>query len=396
MKTSKRIISSVLAVLIVASVLAIGGFSASAASLKAPKGLAVTNANHSLVLKWSKVSGAKKYQIYRGTKLLDTVTKTSARDYSVTGGDTYTYKVRAVNGSKKSAFSSTVKCTRINFTVITSAQNVKSGIELKWVMRTGASKYLVERATAGKYTSLGYTTNLTFTDKTAVGGTKYSYRVTGYNTSTKSTSPTSMGATITRVENVTGLTAIKAVNPQTRTITVDWTGSTGAASYNVYRQKATDEDFKKIANVTATTFVDTDIIANPSAYRYYVTAVKDVDESVKSVERVVQVYGSTPATLDNENNYHVPLTFKAGEVYAEGKALTEYFSYEGGFNVNILEGQDVVSISNDYVITALKAGTAKVQIKVTDEVKNILDTMVQDGLVSRLSNRYVVLEITVA
>ncbi|MCR5652393.1 MAG: hypothetical protein K6F88_01175 [Ruminococcus sp.] len=401
MKTSKRILSSVLAAIIVISAMAIGGISASAASLKAPKGLTVTNANHSLVIKWGKVSGAKSYELYRGTKLLETVTKTSARDYSVTGGDTYKYKVRAVNGSKKSAFSSTVKSTRINFTVITSAENVKSGIEIKWVMRSGVTKYLVERGTAGKYTSLGYTADLYYTDKTAVAGTKYTYRVTGYNSTTKSSSPCSMGATIARVENVTGVKAIKAVDPKQRQITVSWTGSTGADSYNIYRQKITDEDFVKVANVksTQTQFVDTDIIANPSAYRYYVTASCGTDESVKSTERFVQTYGSTPAYFDvptdGVRNYHVPLAFNVGDKYEEGKYLTDYFSYNGTFDVTIREGEDVVSV-DDNVITAKKAGTAKVVIKVTDAVRNIIEETLQDDLVELLTSREVILEITVA
>lgn len=397
MKTSKKIISSVLAVLIVVSAMAIGGFSASAASLKAPAKLTVTNANHSMILKWSKVSGAKQYQVYKGTKLMETVSKTSTRDYSVSGGQKLSYKVRAVNGTKKSSFSKVTYATRINGTVVTSVENIKTGIEIKWEYRTGATKYIVERKASDDFVEIGRTDDQTlrFVDTTAVPGTDYGYRITSYNETTKSYSVVSLVKHIIRLVPVTGIKAVKAVDPQTRTITVSWTGSTGAASYNVYRQKATDEDFIRVANVTTTTYIDPDIINNPSAYRYYVTAVKDTSESVKSAERVVQTYGITPAYFDDERNYHVPLKFNVNDVYAEGKHLTEYFSYDGNFDVTILEGNDVISISDDYVITAKKAGTAKVKIKVTDSVKNAVDTIIGDDLVKTLTNRDIILEITV-
>ena len=403
MKTSKKIISSVLAVLIVVSAMAIGGFSASAASLKKPTGLKAVNDNHSINLSWSKVSGAKKYEIYRNSKLLKTLTATSTKDYSVGGGQKYTYKVRAVNGTKKSAFSSNVSCTRLNFTVITSIENVKTGIELKWVFRSSVSKYLVERSVTGtaKFVSLGYATDLSFIDKTAVSGTNYTYRVTCYNSTTKSYSTTSMGASITRLDGVTGMKAIKSVgNNANPTITVSWTPSTGADTYNVYRQKITDEDYIKVATVNTTTYIDPDIIKNPSAYRYYVTAVKGESESVKSAERFVQTYGAQPAYFDPANdggvrNYHVPLQFNVGDVYTEGKALTDYFSYNGNFDVTIREGADVVSVE-DNVITAKKAGTAKVVITVTDAVRNIIENVLQDDLVELLTSREIILEITVS
>lgn len=394
MKTPKKILSLVLAVMVVVSAFAVCTVSASAATLKTPTGLKVYNMNHSLVISWKKVSGAKSYQVFKDGKLFATETKTSTRDYSVTGGKIYSYKVKAVNGSKKSAACAPVKCCRVNFTVITSISNQKDGIKLTWVLRTGADKYIVERATKnGSYTELKRVTTLEYTDKTAVAGTEYDYRITGYNNATKATSTCSVQASAVRLAPVSGLTAIKSID--SRTITVKWAASTGAEAYNVYRQKCTDEDFKKIATVTASTFIDTDILANPSAYRYYVTSAKGDSESAKSHERFVQTYGSKPAYFDAEKNYHVPLAFKVGDVYEEGKYLSNYYSYGGNYDVTITQGADVISI-DDNVITAKKAGTAEVVIHVTDAVKAILVNDLKDDLVNALTNRNVVLDITVA
>jgi len=184
-----------------------------------------------------------------------------------------------------------------------------------------------------------------------------------------------------------------------RSVELSWGESKGADSYNVYRQKITDDSFEKIASTTATTYADTNIIDNPSAYRYYVTAAKSSSESAVSVERFVHTYGINPAYFDPANdggvrNYHVPLSFKVGDVYEEGKYLTDYFSYNGDFDVTITEGSDVISI-DDNVITAKKAGTAKVVIHVTDAVRNIIENTLEDDLVDLLTSRDVILEITV-
>ncbi|MBQ7504394.1 MAG: hypothetical protein IJT79_03665 [Ruminococcus sp.] len=404
MKTSKKIISSVLAVIIVVSAMAISGFSASAATLKKPSGFKVTNANHSIYLQWNKVSGAKKYQIYKNSKLYKTVSSVGYKDYTVTGGQTYSYKVRGINGSKKGTFTSTIKSTRLNFTVITSLENAKSGIEVKWVARTSVTKYIVERTVYGinSYVKVGETTGLSLIDNTAVPGTTYTYRVTCYNSTTKSSSTVSVGVKVTRVLPVTGFSANAAVDRKTRQVTLKWTGSTGAESYNIYRQKITDEDFSKIATVasTHTAFIDTDIIKNPSAYRYIVTAVAGDSESVNSVERFVQTYSYEASYFDVPNegvrNYHVPLFFNVGDEYAEGQYLADYFSYNGFFEVDTSEANGVVSVENN-VIKALQPGTCKVVLTVPETVRSLItdEETFGDDLVALLTSRKVILEITV-
>ena len=400
MKTSKKILCSVLAVLIAFSAIAIGSVSASAATLKAPANVEAINTNIAIQVSWGKVSGAKSYELYRDNKLIGTTAKTTLKDFNTHGGTVYSYKVKAVNGSKKSAASTAIKITRINITVITTISNTKDGVKITWPKRAGATKYIVDRKTTGDYTKLGTTTKLSYVDKTAVGGTQYYYRVTCYNSSTKSPSIESIAVPITRLAPVQKITAKKALD--SKTITVDWSASAGATGYNVYRQKCTDEEFIKIANVRTTSYIDPDIIANPSAYRYYVTAMSDDateanpdgSESVPSAQRFVQTYGSTPAYFDEGRNYHVPLKFEVGDEYADGKALSDYYSYGGYYDVTITEGNDVINIDDD-VITALKSGTAKVEISVTDEAKGIVDSVIQDELVVLFTNRKVILDITV-
>ena len=72
---------------------------------------AATKSKTSIKLSWTKVSGATKYEIYRSTskngtyKKIKTVTAVSYTNTKLTSNKTYYYKVKAVQGSYKSAYS---------------------------------------------------------------------------------------------------------------------------------------------------------------------------------------------------------------------------------------------------------------------------------------------------
>lgn len=76
--------------------------------------LTVKNKGKNIQLKWTSVKGVKVYKIYRKTgsgsyKLIGTTTSRSFKDTDVKAGKTYAYKVKAVNGSDKSAASQQIK-----------------------------------------------------------------------------------------------------------------------------------------------------------------------------------------------------------------------------------------------------------------------------------------------
>lgn len=84
------------------------GLNKTTAKLKSKKATSVK-------VTWKKVTGAKKYQVYRATKKsgkytkIKTTAKTSYTNKKLKNGKHYFYKVRAINGSTKSAFSKIVK-----------------------------------------------------------------------------------------------------------------------------------------------------------------------------------------------------------------------------------------------------------------------------------------------
>ena len=139
-------------------------------------------------IKWTAVAGAGKYEVYRsGSKdgtytLLGTTTATNYTDNKANAGYTYYYKVKAVskvssgaNSYYSAAIGATCHCARPSVKITTSNGSPK----LTWNAVAGASQYEVYRATSknGTYTKMFTTSNLSYTNTSAVAGTTYYYKV---------------------------------------------------------------------------------------------------------------------------------------------------------------------------------------------------------------------------
>ena len=139
-------------------------------------------------IKWTAVSGASKYEVYRsGSKdgtytLLGTTTATNYTDNKANAGYTYYYKVKAVSKVSSGANSyysvvigATCHCARPSVKITTSNGSPR----LTWNAVAGASQYEVYRATSknGTYTKMFTTSNLSYTNTSAKAGTTYYYKV---------------------------------------------------------------------------------------------------------------------------------------------------------------------------------------------------------------------------
>ena len=139
-------------------------------------------------IKWTAVSGASKYYVYRsgssnGTyEYVGTTTATNYTDNKANAGYTYYYKVKAVSKVSSGANSyysvvigATCHCARPSVKITTSNGSPR----LTWSTVTGASQYEVYRATSknGTYTKMFTTSNLSYTNTSAKAGTTYYYKV---------------------------------------------------------------------------------------------------------------------------------------------------------------------------------------------------------------------------
>ena len=226
---------------------------------------ATSNITAGVQVKWSKVTGATGYIVYRKTGTgswsrvadIKSGSTVSYTDKTAKSGTTYTYTVRAYSGSTMGDWSSTKTVKRLADPTVSSASNVTAGVQVKWAKTAGATGYVVYRKTGnGSWSRIatiksGSTTS--YTDKSAKSGTNYSYTVRACNGSTMSDWHNSKA--VKRLSNPAVTSASKTSNG----INVKWSKVTGATGYVVYRKTA-NGSWSRIVNIksgSTTSYTDT-------------------------------------------------------------------------------------------------------------------------------------------
>ena len=245
-------------------------------------------------VKWTKVTGAATYRIYRAeyangkwsnwNKLSDQkASVTSYADKNVKAGGVYKYTVRAMaSGGVASAYEGTPVLVYLTTPTVKIA-NAKGGVKGSWNAVAGAEGYIIYRSEYNSstkkwssWTNLGTTkaTAKSFTDKTAVSGKTYRYTVRAVNGDNKSLYTASNTLLYLAEPTVT------IANAKTG-IAVKWTKSGGAKGYTVYRSEYNAStkkwsSWKSIATTGSSSTSLTDKTAKSGGtYRYTVRAVNE-------------------------------------------------------------------------------------------------------------------------
>ncbi len=267
-------------------------------STAAPTNLAATAGNQQASLTWTASSGATSYYVKRGTAsggpytTVGTPAGTTYADTNLTNGTAYYYVVTAVSAAGESANSNQASATPtaapaapvppLNLTATGGNQQVS----LAWTASAGATSYNVKRATTngGPYTTVASPASTSYTDTAVTNGTPYYYVVTAVNaagqsgnsnqaTATPAAAPTTPTAPVPPLN----LTATGG-NQQ---VSLAWTASTGATSYNVKRAATSGGPYTTVASPAGTSYTDT-ALTNGTTYYYVVTAVSANGESANS------------------------------------------------------------------------------------------------------------------
>ncbi|EEF63046.1 hypothetical protein [Pedosphaera parvula] len=256
----------------------------------APTGLAAIPGVNAVSLSWDATSGATGYKVLRGTSpgvytVTNSVASNTNYDNTTVGGTTYFYVVQATNASGAGANSSEVSATPMialpGVPAGLTAIGTNGAVSLSWSAGTGAASYNVKRSTtSGTEVLIANTGSTSYSDTAVVNGTQYFYTVSSTNAAGESADSSEASAT----PNVppaapTGLTAT-AGNSQ---VSLSWTASTGAASYNIKRSTTSGSGYSTIGTASAPTVAYTDSTAAKfNQYYYVVSALNAYGESSDS------------------------------------------------------------------------------------------------------------------
>ncbi len=155
----------------------------------------IENSAYGVLIKWGKVTGAEKYNVYRKVsggeyKYIGATSDTYYTDKTVKSGTKYYYAIRAKRDDSISSQSASLSKYYLADPTLKTPTSTTSGIKLSWSKVTGAEGYIIYRKTgSGSYTKLKTEkgiSNLSYTDSSAKKGKKYYYKVKAYKSKTYS------------------------------------------------------------------------------------------------------------------------------------------------------------------------------------------------------------------
>lgn len=325
----------------------------------AAPGVSIYRVNGKPRLKWSAVTGAAKYWIYRSAdgvnfKYYDSTTWTSYTNCIAASGTEYYYKVKAVavvNGKDvASDFSNTKSLFTTPAAPSVSITTSKGKPKLTWKAVTGADKYYVYRSTDGKnFKYYNKTDEAGYTNYSTNIGTTYYYTVRAVKT-------------IDGNDHKSDFSAVRSIQCRPAAVNLSisrsygkpkltWDAVADADKYWIYR--STDgKNFKCYDTTTKTSYINSGAAFN-TIYCYKVKAVKVVNG-----RNVASGSGSAKSVITALAKPSVSITTSDGKPYISWDAVdgaTGYYVFRStdGKNYSVLG----YTTRTNYTNTASNAGT---------------------------------------
>ena len=315
-------------------------------------------------LKWDKVAGAAKYEVYRARSLngdyikYSTVTGTSYTNISyIENGNTYYYKVRALDANGTAGpWSDVVAVTcRLGLTApsVTGGNDSQGRPTLKWNTVTGAAKYEVYRARSmnGDYIKYSTVTGTSYTNTSYIeNGNTYYYKVRALDANGTAGAWSSV-VSVTYKQTLPAPTVTGGNDSQGRP-TLKWNAVSGAAKYEVYRARSKSGDYIKYSTVTGTSYTNTSYIENGNTYYYKVRALKS-DGTAGAWSSIVSVtYRAASAGT-------LPAPAVTGGNDSQGRPTLRWNAVTGAAKYEVYRAR---SLNGDYIKYSTVTGTSYTNI----------------------------------
>ncbi len=366
----KKILNSFVAILMITLMIFSTVSVASAATVarvstpKASKRTATT-----VTVKWSKVGGAKGYELYRANatgvswELVATTTSVSYTAKSLTAGTKYRFRVRAyklVDGQKQyGRYSPTLTTATLPAVVksLKASSKTDTTLTLKWNTAKGAKGYqvyMLDKST-GKYKKYGSTTSTTITVKSLSPNTTYSFKVRAYHELLSNVSYGSYSSVLKATTKSTDVTGLKLKSATASSYTISWSKAKNVDGYNLCVYDTSQGKWVTAKNTTGTSYTVSALSQN-SAAKYKIRSYKKINGSknygVYTDEITAGTLPSAPTGLECSVNSDNGISIKWNTVpNATGYEISEYKAANGTWETL------ATTTNNTYSVTDLTETT---------------------------------------
>ena len=364
--------------------------------LEAPE-LKITVTSGNPKLEWTKVNGAKGYEVYRKTgydgdftRIIKSTTSCSLINSSAEKGVPVYYKVLAFSDNDVSHYSNIVETVPLDTPEIDVALSSGSP-KVSWDAVEGATKYEVYSKASGEssYKRLITTTKTYCTNTKAEKGKSISYKIRAINddgSSKYSNVVSCMPLTTVKISSVT----LSSGRPSMK-----WSAVAGATGYKIYRATSEDGTYKLMKTTTATSYTNTSAVFG-TTYYYKIAAINEYGRSAYSTVQKVTAVGA-PEVKEKLTKGKPVLTWDAvpeATSYKVYRATSESGKYTlmktttatSYTNTNVVYGKTYyykVKSSNEYGSSAysdvVKVATLKVP-QVSSSIKNYKPRLTWDAV----------------
>ncbi len=327
----------------------------------APTGLTTSGITQTAItLSWTKSAGATGYKVQVDSGAVTTLGDVATHTFSsLSAGTSYTLKVIATNAGGDSAAASVSASTLPAVpTGLATSGITQTGITLTWTKSAGATGYDVKLSTANSWTTLGDVATYSFGNLSV--NTQYTLQVRAKNSAGATVAASASARTLaTQPAALASPTSVTTSGIMQTSITLNWSKSSGATSYEVNGGALTG--WTDVGDVASYTFTG---LTADSPYTVSVRAKNSQTTSpaIDVNSRTLPNPPDPPARVEAEDSQQQnsvdvdwPASARASSYEIRGSESSDQPGSQAVPVRSLGDWMDVGNV-NSYVITGLKPG----------------------------------------
>lgn len=330
------------------------------------KGLGSSDATaSSYKLKWTAVSGAVSYNVYRKVDgEYKKIGSTKTNSYNVTGrktGKKEYYKIKTVmsinSKNYESAFSSELKAATLPAKV-TSVKVTPSVTSMKitWKAVSGADKYriYIYSDKEGKYVKNLDVTTTSCTLKSLTSGKTYKIAVRAFISVTGSSVYSSF-AKATATTQPSSVTSVKVSSAKTDSHVLSWSKASKANYYYIYRYNPSTDSYVNIGSTSKTSYTVSKLSAGKTyKYKIYSAILSNGKCIVKGKASSVYSFSTLPSKVTSLKGSTTKNSIKLTWSKVSGATAYEIYYYDADAEAYFMAG---TVDTNSFTIKNLASGS---------------------------------------